>query len=86
MSSPVGRKKGDRAVADKKKESADVIPLSLSGKGPGCPLCGKPVEVAFRPFCSKRCADRDLGRWLTEDYRIASDEESRVEAEEIGED
>ena len=39
-----------------------------------CPNCGKPsVEAAF-PFCSKRCADLDLGRWLNEDYRIPVDD------------
>jgi uncharacterized protein len=35
-----------------------------------CPLCGKlPVE-RFRPFCSKRCADLDLGQWLKGGYAI----------------
>ena len=29
-----------------------------------CPLCGHPVEEEFRPFCSKRCKQLDLGRWL----------------------
>jgi hypothetical protein len=36
---------------------------------PACPLCGKPRDTAFRPFCSKRCADIDLNRWLSEVYR-----------------
>ena len=35
-----------------------------------CPICGKPTETAFRPFCSRRCADVDLARWLGEGYRI----------------
>ena len=35
-----------------------------------CPICGKPAEPRFRPFCSSRCADIDLGRWFTERYRI----------------
>jgi endogenous inhibitor of DNA gyrase (YacG/DUF329 family) len=35
-----------------------------------CPVCGKPATEAARPFCSKRCADIDLGRWLTGQYRI----------------
>ncbi len=30
-----------------------------------CPVCGKPAAEATRPFCGKRCADVDLGRWLT---------------------
>ncbi len=35
-----------------------------------CPICGKPRAQAFRPFCSRRCADVDLGRWLKEGYAI----------------
>lgn len=30
-----------------------------------CPICGKPAQDRYRPFCSRRCADVDLGRWLT---------------------
>lgn len=40
-----------------------------------CPQCGKPTEQKFRPFCSKRCADLDLGKWLNEDYRLPGDSE-----------
>ncbi len=39
-----------------------------------CPTCGKPADVKYRPFCSKRCADIDLGRWLKESYRVPTDE------------
>jgi hypothetical protein len=35
-----------------------------------CPICGKPVEEGFKPFCSKRCADIDLHRWLKGGYSI----------------
>ncbi len=35
-----------------------------------CPICGKPTEPAYRPFCSRRCADIDLARWLGGSYRI----------------
>ena len=44
-----------------------------------CPICGKPAVPEYRPFCSRRCADVDLGRWLTESYRIPA------EADEPGE-
>lgn len=44
-----------------------------------CPICGKPVVAAYRPFCSRRCADIDLGRWLTESYRVPSEDEEDVE-------
>ncbi|MFV0361110.1 DNA gyrase inhibitor YacG [Tropicimonas sp.] len=39
-----------------------------------CPICGKVSDPAYRPFCSKRCADVDLGRWLGGYYRIETDE------------
>lgn len=35
-----------------------------------CPGCGKPGAAAFRPFCSAGCRDRDLLKWLSDDYRI----------------
>ena len=35
-----------------------------------CPICGKPQEHMFRPFCSKRCADVDLHRWLSGVYAV----------------
>jgi endogenous inhibitor of DNA gyrase (YacG/DUF329 family) len=35
-----------------------------------CPTCGKPAGETFKPFCSKRCADIDLGRWLKGGYAI----------------
>jgi endogenous inhibitor of DNA gyrase (YacG/DUF329 family) len=35
-----------------------------------CPICKKPASPDYRPFCSKRCADVDLQRWLTEGYVI----------------
>lgn len=40
-----------------------------------CPQCGKPTEQAYRPFCSKRCADVDLGHWLNESYVLPGDSE-----------
>ena len=35
-----------------------------------CPVCGKPASPALRPFCSERCRQVDLGRWLAGDYAI----------------
>jgi endogenous inhibitor of DNA gyrase (YacG/DUF329 family) len=35
-----------------------------------CPICRKPADPTYRPFCSRRCADVDLGRWLTGGYAI----------------
>jgi endogenous inhibitor of DNA gyrase (YacG/DUF329 family) len=35
-----------------------------------CPICGKPQSAATRPFCSSRCRDVDLNRWLKGSYVI----------------
>lgn len=35
-----------------------------------CPICNKETQIEFRPFCSKRCADVDLHRWLSGSYAI----------------
>jgi endogenous inhibitor of DNA gyrase (YacG/DUF329 family) len=37
---------------------------------PACPICGRPRVQQFRPFCSKRCADVDLNRWLKGVYAV----------------
>ncbi|HWF64225.1 MAG TPA: DNA gyrase inhibitor YacG [Rhizomicrobium sp.] len=42
----------------------------MSGAPDPCPVCGKPCEVTFAPFCSRRCAQIDLGRWLRGSYVI----------------
>ena len=44
-----------------------------------CPICARTASPAFQPFCSKRCADVDLHRWLGEGYRvpIAVDDDMR---------
>lgn len=42
--------------------------------GKPCPLCGKPAAAEFRPFCSKRCADIDLNRWLSGVYAIPTED------------
>jgi endogenous inhibitor of DNA gyrase (YacG/DUF329 family) len=39
-----------------------------------CAICGKPQDERFRPFCSRRCADVDLSRWLKGSYAIPADE------------
>jgi hypothetical protein len=35
-----------------------------------CPICRKPADAAFKPFCGKRCADVDLHRWLSGVYAV----------------
>ena len=49
--------------------------ISLTARrGERCPLCRKPSAERYRPFCSKRCAEIDLGRWLKGGYRIPTEE------------
>ena len=41
-----------------------------------CPTCKKRFsfyDSEFRPFCSERCKQIDLGHWLTESYSIAAE-------------
>ncbi|HTT78481.1 MAG TPA: DNA gyrase inhibitor YacG [Stellaceae bacterium] len=50
-------------------------PISrTTASGVRCPICGKPAAPRHRPFCSSRCADIDLGRWLKGNYRVETDE------------
>jgi len=50
------------------QSSTDKAPERGGGT---CPVCGKPADPKTRPFCSKRCADIDLARWLSGNYVIA---------------
>jgi uncharacterized protein len=44
---------------------------------PACPICGKTADPRMAPFCSRRCADVDLGRWLTGVYWVPAAEDER---------
>jgi endogenous inhibitor of DNA gyrase (YacG/DUF329 family) len=46
-----------------------------------CPICGKPATEASRPFCSERCRDVDLNRWLSNSYAIPGREDEDEDAE-----
>lgn len=41
---------------------------------PRCPICGEATVRQWRPFCSQRCADVDLGRWITGRYSVPTEE------------
>jgi len=45
-----------------------------------CPICEKPGDAAYSPFCSRRCADVDLQRWLTGRYAIPVDQDEDIPA------
>ena len=48
-----------------------------------CPICGKPSTQAHHPFCSGRCADIDLNRWLSGAYAIPAESASEDEEEAL---
>ena len=50
---------------------------------PLCPICQKPLDAEYAPFCSKRCADVDLHRWLSGSYAIpAVEEDGDIDSEQ----
>ena len=66
----------------RKDDESQAPDVSVTApKGPPCPVCGKPRSQEYRPFCSKRCADIDLGRWLKGTYVIPGS----ADADEDGE-
>ena len=48
--------------------------MTPASAAPRCPICRRPVVHEFRPFCSKRCRDVDLGRWFGEAYRLPGED------------
>jgi endogenous inhibitor of DNA gyrase (YacG/DUF329 family) len=46
-----------------------------------CPICGKPAKEASRPFCSERCRDVDLNRWLSNSYAIPGAKDAEDDAD-----
>ena len=52
-----------------------------------CPICGAPVDPATptRPFCSPRCRQIDLGRWLGEQYAVPVPREEPDEGDQSAE-
>jgi hypothetical protein len=61
------------------KPPADAASGGTAGKL--CPICGKPSIEAAHPFCSKRCRDVDLHRWLSNSYAIPGREDEGEDAE-----
>jgi len=51
--------------------------------GPRCAICGKPRQEKYKPFCSKRCANIDLSRWLKGSYAIPARDEDEGEGATI---
>jgi hypothetical protein len=54
---------------------------SQKGSTKPCPICGKPATEASHPFCSERCRDVDLNRWLSNSYAIPGRKEEDEDEE-----
>lgn len=51
-----------------------------------CPVCGRPIDTKYKPFCSRRCSDVDLARWLNGSYAIpVTDEEDDTSSDDNAE-
>jgi endogenous inhibitor of DNA gyrase (YacG/DUF329 family) len=48
-----------------------------------CPVCGKPAQVAARPFCSPRCREVDLNKWFTGAYAVPAVELDDIDEESL---
>ena len=59
------------------------VPPTASRLKP-CAICGKLAVAEFRPFCSKRCADVDLNRWLSGVYAVPTEEPEDAQDGEVG--
>lgn len=55
-------------------------PVRLRPKRP-CPICSRPSQQKYHPFCSARCAQIDLNRWFGGNYAIPAEEEEPGEDE-----
>jgi len=51
----------------------------MAKQKPGCPVCKAGESADYAPFCSRRCADIDLGRWLNADYQLPGQETASPE-------
>ena len=64
-------------------DTIETHPEGTPGARP-CPICGKPGQQRYRPFCSPRCAEIDLGRWLKGVYRVPTEEPADEAGAEAG--
>ena len=58
---------------------ADIVSIKLRK----CPICGKPLDPSYKPFCSKHCADLDLTKWFDEAYRIPTNDTDTLINDEL---
>lgn len=65
MPGPFNNKHGTTPFQMPEADNDDTQPT-----GGRCPICKQPAVQKFRPFCSGRCADVDLGRWMSGRYAV----------------
>jgi endogenous inhibitor of DNA gyrase (YacG/DUF329 family) len=75
---PAGAGRRKAAPKEAVKEAAKE---SVKASAKPCPICGKPATAASRPFCSERCRDVDLNRWLSNSYTIPAAMDDDEDAE-----
>jgi endogenous inhibitor of DNA gyrase (YacG/DUF329 family) len=80
----LARRRAEREKRDPRAGAVHREKPDAATKRGSCPICGRPRDPAHRPFCSKRCADIDLGRWLKESYRVQTDESPEATANQPG--
>ncbi len=70
-------------MADEPKGTGDPsAPSEPPAKSPKpCPVCGKPAEQKFLPFCSSRCRDVDLNRWFSGRYIVSGRDDDTEDPE-----
>jgi hypothetical protein len=63
----------DLEKARRARNKTKIGGAAATAAGPSrrrCPICRQPAQQRYRPFCSQRCADVDLGRWIGGEYRV----------------
>ena len=60
-----------QANNDNQTSMTEKAPETKNAMNKKCPICGKTTLFEYRPFCSKRCADVDLAKWLDGKYFVA---------------
>jgi endogenous inhibitor of DNA gyrase (YacG/DUF329 family) len=58
---------------------------SASSSASSCAMCPETVAAEWKPFCSKRCADLDLGKWFNGSYAIAGEPADQAEENPVSE-
>ena len=69
------------APANDNRSAPDAQKLQ-AGKSQ-CPICKAPTVMDYRPFCSRRCADLDLSRWLNGVYSVPARPDEEMDESEI---